>query len=74
MAVDGEIPKMGYENGADDHFNFVSDENPIASSAVTVPEPGPGQTQTMTVTPGQALQVDFDVESAQVSGMALKSP
>ena len=68
MAVDGEIPKMGYENGADDQFNFVSDENPIASSAVTVPEPGPGQTQTMTVTPGQALQVDFDVESAQVSG------
>ncbi|MBO6864422.1 MAG: hypothetical protein JJ878_17435, partial [Alphaproteobacteria bacterium] len=68
MAVDGQIPKLGFENGADDQFDFISEQNPAAAGAITIPQPAPGESVSITVPPGQALRVEFDVESTQVNG------
>lgn len=68
MAVEGQIPTLGYQNGADDQFDYISENNPASADAITLPAPVPGETTTVSIPPGTPIRAEFDMGSTEVSG------
>lgn len=66
MAIEGQIPRAGFDNGADDAFDYLPDTHALAGAALTVAAPEAGGTVAVNVEPGQVLQFDFDLDSALV--------
>ncbi|MEQ9489367.1 MAG: Ig-like domain-containing protein [Alphaproteobacteria bacterium] len=67
MAIENQIESVGYANGADDAFNYIADDNPLAEDALEVTDPGAGQTIQVSVQPGQVLKTDFDIGAARIT-------
>ncbi len=67
MAITDQIESVGYANGADEAFNYIADDNPLAEQAIDINSPGAGQTVQVSVQPGQVLKTDFDIALAQIT-------
>ena len=67
MAVENSIPVAGYTNGADEAFDYISENHERAGSAMDVAGVAPGETIRIDVNPGQALRPDFDVTGATIT-------
>jgi T1SS-143 domain-containing protein len=67
MAVENSIPVAGYTNGADEAFDYISENHERAGSALDVAGVAPGETVRIDVDPGQALRPDFDIAGATIT-------
>lgn len=66
MAIDNQIESVGYANGADEAFNYIADDHPLAEDALDIGAPDAGQTVQLAVQPGQVLKTEFDIATAQI--------
>ncbi len=68
MAVEGSVEEVGLNNGADDAFDFISDQYEIAATATAtvLTDPGPGEVLRLTIDPGTALKPEFGIDASVV--------
>lgn len=67
MAIENQIESVGYANGADDAFNYIADDHPLAEEAIQITDPGSGQSVRVDVQPGDVLSTDFDIAAARIT-------
>ncbi|MDJ0684949.1 MAG: hypothetical protein QNJ84_09630, partial [Alphaproteobacteria bacterium] len=66
MAVEGSVDQAGYNNGADESFDYISEDHWLAESAVDIPAPEAGEILTFQVAPDEAIRTAFDIDATVV--------